>query len=643
MSFAPLDILAAHFSAAIAGAFPDAALASCAPIDPAITASKNPQFGDFQSNVAMSLAKVVGKPPRDVARAIVAQLAAATALSGPEAIAEPITEASIAGPGFINITLRPAALGSLLARLAGPDLGLPAPAAAEQQTVVVDLCGVNLAKEMHIGHLRSTVIGDTNARIFERLGCRVFRQNHFGDWGLPIAMVCDRLMRLQAAGELDLNTITLVTLDKAYKAAQRECERDAAGLAAAQAWGMGPKIIAELEEQVEGATEAFTRAKGVLLKLQAKDPAVYAVWQKLSDVTLAACLAIAKRLNANVTSEHTMGESAYADQLAPMVADLVSRGIAVEDDGALVVKIDDTEPNLPPCLIRKRDGGFLYATTDMAGVRHRVQKLGADRVVYTVDARQADHFRQVFAAARKAGFTTRHSPPPGKPDGTLEHAAFGMVLGNDGKPFKTRSGENVRLSDVLDDAQAIALTAVNTRETDLTAAEKAHVAWAVSVAAIRYADLSNERMKDYSFNPERMLAFEGNTGPYLLYALVRMRSIFRKAAERGIAVPGGADVSGGADVPSAFLIRDPAEKTLALTLLRFPSAVRGAAEVCMPSRLCAYAYELAGAFSTFFDACPVLSAPDEATRTARLALCHLTERVLADTLGTLGIPTVERM
>lgn len=638
MSFDPLDILSSLFSTAIALAFPDAARDANAgskpgTIDPAITASKNTQFGDFQSNVAMSLAKVVGKPPREVAKAIVAQLAKCPELAGPEAIAEPITDASIAGPGFINIKLRAGALGALLGELAGPHLGLPSPPEHERQTVVVDLCGVNLAKEMHIGHLRSTVIGDTNARIFERLGCRVYRQNHFGDWGLPIAMVCDRLMRMQAVGEIRLESITLATLDKAYKAAQRECERDAVGLAAARQWNMGPKIIAELEEQVAGATDAFTQAKSTLVKLQAKDAAVYAVWKRLSEVTLAACLAIAKRLNANVTDEHTMGESAFADQLAPLVADLVNRGIAVEDDGALIVRIEETEPNLPPCLIRKRDGGFLYATTDIAGVRHRVQKLGADRVVYTVDARQADHFKQVFAASRRAGYVTR----PGKPDGTLEHAAFGMVLGNDGKPFKTRSGENVRLGDVLDDAQALALAAVNARESDLSAEERNHVAWAVSVAAIRYADLANERMKDYTFNPERMLAFEGNTGPYLLYALVRIRSIFRKATERGITAPGGADV------PSAFRIAEPAEKTLALVLLRYPSAVRATAEVCMPSRLCAYAYELAGAFSTFFDACPVLAAPDEPTRAARLALCRLTERVLADALETLGIPTVERM
>lgn len=637
MSFDPLAILSAHFSAAIGAAFPDAARAtdgaSPGGIDPAITASRNPQFGDFQSNAAMALAKVVGKPPREVAKQIVAALGKIAELNGPDSIVEPITEASIAGPGFINIKLRASALGQLLARLAGPDLGLPKPTEAERQTVVVDLCGVNLAKEMHIGHLRSTVIGDTNARIFERLGCRVYRQNHFGDWGLPIAMVCDRLMRMRASGELDLATITLATLDKAYKAAQRECERDAAGLAAARRWNMGPKVIAELEEQVAGATDAFMQAKSTLVKLQAKEPAVYAVWKRLSDVTLAACLAIAKRLNANVADEHTMGESAYAEQLAPMVAELVARGIAVEDDGALVVHIKEDEPNLPPCLIRKRDGGFLYATTDIAGVRHRVQKLGADRVVYTVDARQADHFKQVFAAAKKAGYTKR----AGKADGTLEHAAFGMVLGNDGRPYKTRSGENVRLSDVLDDAETLALAAVNTRASDLTPDERRHVAWAVSVAAMRYADLANERMKDYAFNPERMLAFEGNTGPYLLYALVRMRSIFRKAAERGITDPGGAHV------PSAFRISEPAEKSLALALLRYPAAVRSASDAVMPSRLCAYAYELAGAFSTFFDACPVLSAPDEATRTARLALCRLTERVLADCLATLGIPTVDRM
>lgn len=624
MSAHPAQILSSLFRGAIDAAFPGAEA------DAAISPSRSPQFGDYQSNAAMGLAKRLGKPPRDVAKAIVAELAKDPRASGASALIEPVGESSIAGPGFINIRLRGAALGRLLAEMSGPELGLARAQGAERQTVVVDLCGVNLAKEMHIGHLRSSVIGDTNARVFERLGHNVIRQNHFGDWGLPIAMVCDRLLRMVAAGELDMSALTLATLDRAYKAAQRECEGDERGLAAARKWGMGPKAEAELEAQTGGARESVERAKATLLKLQAKDPVVYGVWQRLSEVTLGECLAVTRALNCQITGEHTMGESAYADELAPMVAALEARGIAVADEGALVVRIEELEPTLPPCLIRKRDGGFLYATTDLAGVRHRVQRLGADRVVYTVDARQGDHFKQVFAAAKRAGFTTR----VGKGDGVLEHAAFGMVLGNDGRPFKTRSGENVRLRDVLDDAKGTALAALNARNTDLSSEERERVAWAVSIAAIRYADLSTERIKDYVFNPERMLAFEGNTGPYLLYALVRMRSIMRKAGERGV---------NAADGGGAFEVREAAEKTLAMTLLRYPAAVRSAAEVCMPSRLCAYAYELAGAFSAFFDACPVLGAPDDATRAARLRLCELTQRVLADALETLGIPTVERM
>jgi arginyl-tRNA synthetase len=306
---------------------------------------------------------------------------------------------------------------------------------------------------------------------------------------------------------------------------------------------------------------------------------------------------------------------------------VLARGIAEMSQGAVVIRVKSVPE---PCLIRKSDGGYLYATTDLCAIRRRVQKFGASRVVYCVDARQALHFKQVFEAAQRAGYALN-----AQGDATLDHAAFGMILGEDGRPFKTRSGENVRLTALIEEAHERALAAALARTPDLEPSEQRAVSHAVAVAAMRYTDLSTERIKDYVFSFDRMLAFEGNTGPYLLYALVRIRSIFRKGAERGI--------DAAAEARSAIKIEAPAERALALTLLRYPQALRDAGTAAEPHRLCAYAYELAGAFASFFDQCPVLGAPDARARGARLALCRVTERVLADALTTLGIPLIERM
>jgi len=639
----PLLLLADLLRAAIRAAFPAADFPQLGPdIDPGIAPCKNPALGDFQSNAAMPLAKKLGMNPREAALRIVAAARSIDAAG----LVEPITEAAIAGPGFINIRLREKALAELLASLDEPGLGIVPPLAPE--TVVVDLMGVNLAKQMHVGHLRSPIIGDAIARTLERLGHNVIRQNHVGDWGLPIAMVVGRLLRQSKAGLIDLNRLTLTDLDAAYKAAQAECQRDAAGLDACHRHDLGPKAVAECEEQVAGATEAFTSARQTLLRLQAKHPETYAVWQKLYDVTMAVCLAACARLKVDVTAAHTAGESSYADELAPMVDDLVSRGVAEESQGALVVRLDERilfEPILPgdpepelirePCLVRKGDGGYLYATTDIAAVRRRVHALGAQRVVYVIDARQSLHLRQVFGAARRAGYA-RHlvgGPTPGRL-ARLEHAAFGSVLGEDGRPFKTRSGDSVALADLIEETVARATRAVRERSPELPGAEAALVAEAVGTAALKYADLSTDRVKDYLFGFDRMLAFEGNTGPYLLYALVRIRSIFRKAAERAVGETWRA-------APAAA--HAPAEKALALVLLRYPAVVAATGEALEPHRLCAYLYDLAGAFSTFFDACPVLQAPDVPTRDARLRLCALAARILEDGLTVLGIPTVDRM
>jgi arginyl-tRNA synthetase len=635
----PISLLAERFKAGIRRAFPELA----GEIDPIITAAKQANLGDFQSNAAMGLSKRVGKPPRDVAKAIVSNVDIAD-------IAGALTEASIAGPGFINIRLRGDALASMLRAMDTPALGVAK--ATPSQTIVVDLMGVNLAKQMHVGHLRSPFIGDAIARTLERLGHNVLRQNHVGDWGLNIAMVTARILRLAKQGTLNLDKLTLDDLDENYKAAQADCQRDAAGLAAVKKFGLGPKALAELEEQVAGAEAAFKEARDVLIKLQSKEPETYAMWKRIASITMGVALDVMKRLNVNVTDAHSAGESSYADELTPMVEELVSRGIAVLDQGALVIKLDESGTPWAerygvikePCLMRKTDGGYLYATTDVCAIRRRVQKLGASRAIYVIDARQNLHLRQVYGASLKAGYSVH---PTTKQPAILEHAAFGSVLGEDGRPFKTRSGDSVNLQSLIDEAVSRAFAAVKSRNADAPDAELRQTAEAIGVAAMKYADLSTDRVKDYLFSFDRMLAFEGNTGPYLLYALVRIKQIFAKAKEQGLGSPSGlpegvASLRAGGGT-STFSVTEPAEKQLALALLRYPSALQGVADALEPHRLCGYLYDLAGAFSAFYDQCPVLKAPDDATRHARLRLCDLTAKVLTDGLHTLGMPTVERM
>lgn len=620
MTHDPVQILRERFLDAMRAAFGDELPPDA---DPHIAASRNPQFGDFQANAAMALGKALGKSPREIALRIVEKLD----LAG---VAEPITRESVAGPGFINIRLLPDTLGRLLEAMDTPGLGVEPPALKE--TVVVDLCGVNLAKQMHVGHLRATVIGDAIARTFERLGHTVKRQNHLGDWGLPIAMVTGAIKEKSERHELDLNTLTLDDLDRLYREAQRDCTPDKAGLAMVRKFGLGPKAHAELEAQASGAEERLAKAKATLVALQSGDPVTVAVWQKIYDITIKECVRICARLHADVREEHTAGESTYRDELAGVVQDLLSRGVAEESQGAVIVRLDDVGI-AEPLLIRKSDGGFLYATTDLAGIRRRVQRLGADRAIYAVDARQGLHFRQVFAAAKKAGYARR---PGMDHDADLEHAAFGTVLGEDGRPFKTRSGENVKLSDLLDEAVSRARLAVATKNPMLSPDEQRTVAEAVGVGAIKYTDLSSERVRDYTFSFDRMLAFEGNTGPYLQYALVRIRSIFRKARE-------DAGIEPASFERARLTIAAPEEKTLALTLLRFPGALRSVADALEPHRLTGYLFDIATSFSAFFQNCPVLRADTPELRASRLRLCSITGRVLAAGLETLGLVPLEQM
>ena len=595
-------------------------------IDPAIALGKNAKLGDYQCNAALALSKVVGKPPREVA----ALIAKHVDLTG---LALPLNETSIAGPGFINVFIDAAVLAQQLMALAPSTLGIAPPAAPA--TIVVDLCGVNLAKQMHVGHLRSTVIGDTIARVHERLGHKVIRQNHVGDWGLPIAMVTERVMRLAKSGQLPLESITLDDLDKAYKIAGSEAAAEQNALAICRGTRMGSKLDAEISAQVDDAKAAEARGKQVLVALQAHEPEVHRVWQIISDVTMKQCLATCAELNAIVLAEHSAGESAYATKLAPLVDDLLARGVAEIDAGAVVVRVDDSDAEMassPPVLIRKSDGGFLYATTDLAAIAHRCQRLRADRVIYVVGAPQSLHFRQVFAAAKKAGLSVRDGKAV-----SLEHAAFGAILGEDNRPFKTRSGQSAKLQDLLDLAMEKARGVVDTGSPELDAAERGLIARAVATAALRYTDMSSERVRDYVFSPERMVAFTGNTGPYLLYALVRIRSIFRKLDEKF------GQGERGVVARSAIILTEPSEKQLALALLRYASVVAETGRTNEPHRLCGYCYELAGAFASFFDACPVLIAPSDEMRRSRARLCELTERTLADCLTLLGIPLIDRM
>jgi len=610
----PVAILNERFEAAIGRAFPEVA----GKADPLIAPSKKATMGDFQCNAAMALGKMVSKNPREVAQAIVEAVDIGD-------IAEQLGASSIAGPGFINISLRGEALAGLLGELAGSDLGLP-PVGAPQK-VVVDLCGVNLAKQMHVGHIRAIVIGDAVARTLERLGHTVVRQNHVGDWGLPIAMVVDYLNRESAAGRLDLDAVTLDDLDGIYKAMKVRTSAGRTGLRLAQKWDLGPKVIAELEAEVADADEAMAQAKATLVALQGGELWAVDLWQRISDITMGACMDACRRLHTRITLEASAGESSYRDELAPMVDDLIKRAVAEEDGGALVVRGEGKDP---PALVRKGDGGFLYATTDIAAIRRRVRDIGASRVIYCVDVRQAMHFRQVFAAARKAGYATT----PDGVDSSLEHAAFGTILGTDGRPFKTRSGESVKLQDLLDEAHDRAEKVVAERSPEQDDTECVRTAEIVAIAALKFADLANDRMRDYVFDFDRVLAFEGDTGPYLLYALVRIRSMFRNARERGI---------GEAWRDAPIRVEHEGEKQLAMALLRYPSVVRAVGEHLEPHRLCQHLLEIANKFSGFYQACPVLKAEDDATRNSRLRLCELTARVLEDGMGVLGVPTLDRM
>lgn len=585
-------------------------------IDATIRPATDPKFGDYQCNAAMALAKRAKRNPRQLAEQAVAAAKLDDLALPPE----------IAGPGFINLRLKNEFLGTAVATVAADDrLGVSP--AAKPETVVVDFSSPNISKEMHIGHLRSTVLGDVVSRVLECLGHRVVRQNHVGDWGTQFGMLLAYL-RQDLARLPDRRVIEpfLQQMGTSFEISMRETEQT-----------RRPHIVsvhlADLEDFYRRAKEKFdsdaefaSEARHTVTQLQSGDPECLRHWRMFHDESLRHCQAMYARLGVSLQPGDVRGESDYNADLPAVIDALDKQGLLVESEGAKCVFLDgftNKEGNPRPFIVQKTGGGYLYATTDLAAVRYRVATFKPSRVLYVTDSRQADHFAYMFAVARKAGFA---------PDNVqLVHVAFGTIQGPDGKPFKTKSGENVKLADVLDEAEARARKIVDEKNPDLSADEKAAVARAVGIGAVKYFDLSNNRLSDYRFDWDQMLALTGNTAPYLQYAYARVRSIFRK---------GGLDEQ--ADAGRAPALTHDKERALALHLLRFGEVLAHVLDDYRPNMLCDYLYELAIRFSGFYEACPVLKA-DEPTRSERLLLSNLTARVMKQGLDLLGIDVREQM
>ncbi|HVZ35529.1 MAG TPA: arginine--tRNA ligase, partial [Polyangiaceae bacterium] len=523
--------------------------------------------------------------PRDIATAIADQL---------RGEGSPFERVEVAGPGFINLTLGAAAVTGATARLfTDARFGVEAPAAATR--VVIDYGSPSMGKEMHIGHLRSSVIGDALARVLRFAGYEVVPQNHIGDWGTHFGMLLEQLID---AGWDQTSDHSLADLNRLYREAKAHFDADPA--------------FAE-------------RSRRRVVKLQSGDEQSLAFWRMLIDESCAHMYQVFARLGVLIAPEDLRGESFFNDRLPLIVNDLRQQGLLVESDGAQVVfpaGFTGKSGDPLPLIVQKSDGGYGYAATDLAAARFRANELGGKRLIYVVDARQSDHFAMVFSVVRAAHWIAD--------DVSLEHVAFGTILGADKKPFKSRSGDTVKLSEVLDEAVARARAALTERDRDLPADELDRVANAVGLGAVKYADLSSDRIKDYVFDYDRMLALEGNTAPYLQYAYVRVQSILRRAGDERY----------GADRIS---ITDPVERALMLLLLRFPRVIEQVVRSLEPHRLCNYLYELASQVHQFHERCPVLKAPDTGTRQSRLALSDLAGRALRLGLELLGVSVVEKM
>ncbi len=563
-----------------------AMIAAGAPADceAQVRQSAKAQFGDYQANGIMAVAKKLGQAPRQLAEQVLSHLS----LNGIAAKTE------IAGPGFINIFLDPQWLASLAEdALASEHLGV---APVTPQTIVIDYSAPNVAKEMHVGHLRSTIIGDASVRTLEFLGHKVIRANHIGDWGTQFGMLIAFLEKKQQEQQTE---IALSDLEAFYREAKQLYDQD----------------------------DAFAeRARGYVVKLQGGDEYCAQMWKKLVDITMAQNQHNYDRLNVSLTRDDVMGESLYNAMLPGIVADLEQKGLAVESEGAVVVYLDEykTKEGEPMgVIIRKKDGGYLYTTTDIACAKYRYETLKADRVLYYIDSRQHQHLMQAWTIVRKAGYVPESVP--------LEHHMFGMMLGKDGRPFKTRAGGTIKLADLLDEAHDRALKLVSDKNPEMPAQELQQLAEVIGIGAVKYADLSKSRTTDYVFDWDNMLAFEGNTAPYLLYAYTRVLSVFRKAGLSENTTQGN------------IILTQPREAALATRLLQFEETILQVAREGTPHVMCAYLYEVAVLFSGFYEHCPILAAEDEVTRLSRLKLASLTARTLKTGLNTLGINTVERM
>ena len=575
----PQEVLGARVRDALGAAFG----ADYADADPVIRPSS---FADFQSNAALPLAKRLGKPPRDIANEIVGHLD----------VSDIAAEPTVSGPGFVNFTLRPEWIaGATTGLLADPRLGTPL--AAHPQAVIVEYSSPNIAKEMHVGHLRATIVGDAIARVTEFAGHHVIRDNHVGDWGPQFGMLIEYLFDVgEDAPEAQLLRTDPNTF---YQSARVKFDTD---------------------------PDFTQRARERVVKLQSgDDPATQRLWTELMELSRQYLRDTYRRLRVTLTDDDIRGESFYNDMLADVVADLEAMGLAVVSDGALCVfppGFASRDGSQLPVIIRKRDGGYNYSTTDLATIRYRIDKLNVGRAIYVVGSDQALHFRMVFAVARLAGWL------PESADFT--HAQIGLVQGADGHRLRTRAGDNVKLSDLLTEgverARAILDEVEHDEDLDLDA-----IAEDVGIGAIKYADLSTARDSAYTFDWDRMISFRGNTGPYLQYATARIRSIFRRA---GIT---------DTDARGAIVVTEPPERELAMKLLGFGAVVTQVADTTEPHRLCGYLFEVASLFTAFYEQCPVLKADDEETRQARLALCAATLRVLTAGLGLLGVPVPDRM
>ncbi|WP_080198676.1 arginine--tRNA ligase [Salmonella enterica] len=564
-----------------------AMIAAGAPADcePQVRQSAKVQFGDYQANGMMAVAKKLGMAPRQLAEQVLTHLD----LSG---IASKV---EIAGPGFINIFLEPAFLAEQVQQaLASDRLGVSQPT---RQTIVVDYSAPNVAKEMHVGHLRSTIIGDAAVRTLEFLGHHVIRANHVGDWGTQFGMLIAWLEKQQQENAGDM---ALADLEGFYRDAKKHYDED----------------------------EAFAeRARNYVVKLQSGDTYFREMWRKLVDITMTQNQITYDRLNVTLTRDDVMGESLYNPMLPGIVADLKAKGLAVESEGATVVFLDEfknKEGDPMGVIIQKKDGGYLYTTTDIACAKYRYETLHADRVLYYIDSRQHQHLMQAWTIVRKAGYVPDSVP--------LEHHMFGMMLGKGGKPFKTRAGGTVKLADLLDEALERARRLVAEKNPDMSADELEKLANAVGIGAVKYADLSKNRTTDYIFDWDNMLAFEGNTAPYMQYAYTRVLSVFRKA-----------DIDEQALASAPVIISEDREAQLAARLLQFEETLTVVAREGTPHVMCAYLYDVAGLFSGFYEHCPILSAENDAIRNSRLKLAQLTAKTLKLGLDTLGIETVERM